>query len=386
VASYLYGIKGDVAKQLRVSLLDPSIRDVFDFIYQTIPDDSIDRSIKVEFKKEVMRGFGKLIQLDSDSSAKILLKFFSNDIELFLSKLEAYPEYQYSLLKSLYHLVLVEEFDGMTKLESNAKLNETYISLLCKYDPKSVYSHLIGHPEYDVAVLLRVCRENGIRDAYAYLLERSGDFASALKLNLENLFQQLEACRVIGHDDPSNEAELWRLLRVAADLCERSSQRKDAAALQSWNEVLSRIVGLQLSLQDKRDSEEWFYSLLVRVVRDFVGYMSIYVSMDNILRCMFSTGAGLKFKPYRDVIEHMLSSFSFDSSILRTARRCFESDVSESYSSLVRLGSGALCVSEMNCVGCGNVLGVSARLFVHSGCGHVYHLECLKGSRCAGCD
>ncbi len=354
-----------------------SIRDVFDFIYQTISDDSVDRFMKIEFKKEIMRGFGRLVVLDPESSARILLKYFPNDVELFLSKMDSSPDLQYSLLRSIYHLSLTEEFDVIARLDSNSSLNEKYIHLLCEYDPKGVYLHLLGHPEYDLNAVLNLCRERRIRDAYAYLLEQSGDLISALKINLDNLFEQLEKCRKLGGD----ESELWRLLRVAADLCERSSQRKDTCSLQCWSDVLSRIVSLQLGLEDK--SEGWYNDLLVRMVREFVGYMNVYVSMENILRCVFSTGPGLKFKPYREVIEHMLSSFGQDWGILRTALKCFESDVRVAHRALRDLESGARVVNPLNCVCCGGVLGLGSGVLVYE-CSHCVHSSCLE-DRCPAC-
>lgn len=58
---------------------------------------------------------------------------------------------------------------------------------MCRYERESVLKFLETFESYRVENCLRLCQENGIIDAAAFLLERVGDVGSALLLILSSL-------------------------------------------------------------------------------------------------------------------------------------------------------------------------------------------------------
>ena len=80
---------------------------------------------------------------------------------------------------------------GEGQLERVGLLNEAthehYVGLLCRFAPHDVLEYLQAHDTYRVDVCLALCEEHHIKDATAYLLERTGNMGGALALLLEAL-------------------------------------------------------------------------------------------------------------------------------------------------------------------------------------------------------
>lgn len=76
------------------------------------------------------------------------------------------------------------------------RLDFVYIELLADHAPDRVYNFLLEHPDaYSVEDCLKLCRDKGIADAQALLLEQTGDSVGALDLILATLRDRFEALR-----------------------------------------------------------------------------------------------------------------------------------------------------------------------------------------------
>jgi hypothetical protein len=388
VCDYVYGLDIDVLNQLRVTILDPSLRDVFEFIGQLLLED-YSRTIKAECRREVLNNFRFLVDIDLQAAARLISKFFPSDAETLVGKLDSVPDTQFMFLRSVYLYSSMGDSDISFTVERNRRLHETYISMLCKYAPHEVYSHLVENQNYELTTVMQQCKNLKIKDAYAFLLERTGDLAGALQINLDNLCAHLEKCETIEAESGNEEKEALRLLRVAAELCQRASKRKEASSHSLWNQVLIALVKMQLRYQ-KISSQTLFYKLLVRCVREFVESMSVHIPIDVILKSIFASGSGLQYRQYKDVIDQILFSFSCDVSILSQAEKCIISDLYESTYQKVSLQSSAVSVANLTCRHCQTSIDLneaadpSARISIFR-CGHVYHSRCLAKNKCPIC-
>jgi len=76
------------------------------------------------------------------------------------------------------------------------ELEALYVELLAVHAPERMYAYLSSHEGgYSIERCLELCREHGIADATAYLLEQTGDSVGALKLMLGTLRDRFEDLR-----------------------------------------------------------------------------------------------------------------------------------------------------------------------------------------------
>eukprot|EP00475_Leptophrys_vorax_P008159 TRINITY_DN15245_c1_g1_i1.p1 TRINITY_DN15245_c1_g1~~TRINITY_DN15245_c1_g1_i1.p1 ORF type:complete len:688 (-),score=162.06 TRINITY_DN15245_c1_g1_i1:1097-3139(-) len=389
VCDYIYGLDGDVLNQLRVTILDPSLRDIFEFVGQILQEDAHSRGIKSECRREFLSNFKFFVDLDLQASARMVSRYFPADAETLVSKLDSFPESQFMFLRSLLVLSTAGESELSFTSEKNRKLHEKYISMLCKFAPQEVYSHLVENENYELTTVMQLCKVLNIRDAFAFLLERTGDLAGALDVNLDNLCSHLEKCESMEIENGEEEKEALRLLKVASDLCQRASRRKEESAPLLWNQVLVTLVKLQLRHQ-KTPSNSLFYNLLVRSVREFVESMSGFIPIEKILKSIFDSGSGLQYRQYKDVIDQILFSFSCDVAILTQAKKCVVSDLYESTFKKVSLQSSAVSVGNLTCRVCQRPIDLSEAVDPKSvisifRCNHVFHGRCLVRNKCPIC-
>jgi hypothetical protein len=89
----------------------------------------------------------------------------------------------------------------MVGMKFTPKLHETYIRLLCRFSPRDVYHHLTLHHDFNLELVLKVCKEYQINDASAYLLERTGDTQGALDLTLQTVDTRVQRLRTFVEDN-----------------------------------------------------------------------------------------------------------------------------------------------------------------------------------------
>ncbi|GIL71113.1 hypothetical protein Vretifemale_1731, partial [Volvox reticuliferus] len=70
---------------------------------------------------------------------------------------------------------------------SQPAVANTYVQLLCEFEPCAVLPFLEQHHEYDVRHCIRLCGAAEVWDAEAYLHERLGEWETALVLHLRNV-------------------------------------------------------------------------------------------------------------------------------------------------------------------------------------------------------
>ncbi|KAG0236502.1 Vacuolar protein sorting-associated protein 8 [Actinomortierella wolfii] len=143
-----------------------------------------------------------------------------------------------------------EDDDPATMIGAQAitdpEMHETYIELMCEYDPTSVYDYLERHQDnsYRLDKVLVICEKAGVVDAVVWILERSGNVNGALTKVLEIVQDRMNTITALVASKPKDKlqdahwsmeeqntirASLVRLrgvLNVGKQLCERSSKAK----------------------------------------------------------------------------------------------------------------------------------------------------------------
>ncbi|RLN59997.1 hypothetical protein BBJ28_00001358 [Nothophytophthora sp. Chile5] len=170
-----------------------------------------DRRRRKVIEEAVLIHAGALMKTDDYAFVTLILGQFPNlnnkVIQRFLSMGKEGAQLEFYYLKQVLMAASItsgssasDEADVVKDLLDRSKLRiaddpavqERFVRLLCEFEPVGVFPFLESHDSYKVDACLRLCKEFGITDAEAYLLERTGDVTGALTLILQSLEQKLK--------------------------------------------------------------------------------------------------------------------------------------------------------------------------------------------------
>ena len=236
---FLEGIKA-TAKGATSAPAPDADGSLFDFICTTIADAaaSNQQPTLAELRKAILARLPDLVRTDPVLTAKIIVQHFSKDNDRVIAALDAHPALQFAYLRAImagaphgadgtapsstassvpqspqggsvflstggFGSALAETSESsMSDLLERAGLtfstamHEAYVRLLCQFDQQAVLPHLTLYHDYNIEAVLRLVQENGIDDASAYLLERTGDVLGALELMLKSVDKRVRDLRV----------------------------------------------------------------------------------------------------------------------------------------------------------------------------------------------
>jgi Golgi CORVET complex core vacuolar protein 8/WD domain, G-beta repeat len=456
VCVLLYKLRSNHAKVIESYLDgdDPNfMQEVFFYISDMMRDSSGNISSDAKtvhtIKNAVLSRIPKLVQVDSDRTARLVIDCFPGDNTRVVNALERHPELQFHYLKSiLFAGGSATSSNGTSSHGSNGgatsgsndadasssvllgtAVHERFITLLCKFSPADVYAHLNTHHDYDIDRILALCQKYEINDAAAYLLERTGNVHGAMQLVLETVDARLRVLRsyITAHRKEveaevktdsdehgvtsatlhlharrqsmvraSSSCSLLTLqhtpfrrakdiVTVSTDLCERSNESKKL-----WFSVLDKFVQLQKALkddlrQDRIDSVvgNVMHQALYDFLRIVLDRMMNHVSLQAIMRKITTDYQADEFVEFRDTIQGMLGTYSYERNMLYTANKLLSGDMYRTVADLHRLRAHAFAVRQDVCGICSRVLaeeslGSDVKLF---NCGHAFHEStCLSRS------
>ena len=252
------------------------------------------------------------------------------------------------------------------------ELVETYVGLLCAFEPAAVLPYLRARSDYRVAACREICGAHGVRDAEAFLLEREGDVEGAIALLLRVVHRRLRtlaAC--VGRLDEaalagaegggrspavhgSGPARRARLAFAAAlAVCQRHAAERNKAADGGsqdpnavWFAVLAACLQpLQALARREREAEAAAATAAAggrRLLRRQLGAlrgelqdladgalqsMAGQVPLPAILKHLAVEHSDVELGDFRATIRGMLAAYSQELRVLTVAKRIFEADV-----------------------------------------------------------
>lgn len=377
-----------------------------------------EREVVVE---AIMVRLPQLLQTSSGLCARLIVETLSGYHDRVLRDLSAEPELQFSYLDALIRggdssgstsLPSMNELLATAGLTLSWHLQHLYISLLCRFSPDDVYSHVSRHQDYQIDEILQMCQDHDILDASAYLLERTGDSAGALRLTLKSLDARIATLE-------QSLAEHWQ------DLPAQGSQGKAVNALVGVppditlrvDEVITMANLLcQRSLADSGESETLWFSLLdyfrdraaeqkrrretaekehktgqaLRVpqalemvmygfVRVTLDHMIGHVSLPALLKKITTDHHGENFREFRATIQGVLDTYGYEQRIIATATSLMSTDTFRAIRMRAEKMASAILPSTTTCMTCHCAIdeGIASRNRISVfDCGHCYHEAC----------
>jgi hypothetical protein len=293
-------------------------------------------------------------------------------------------------------------------------LTETYIRLLCEYDPQEVCPYLMKSQDYRHDVCLELVKRYKIEDAAMYLLERTGDLKGAMASILKALDSKIAEMKraynsltklAEGMDMPEERAVL-DIMNVAIGLCQRNSSKEKKDNSQLWFLVLDRMVApsvqprstaatraRQVTKVGERalpvlpsalaSGESVFAAAKTKqtfnfLMREVLRQMMTYVALPSILDKIVRDHARSEFAEFKDVIYNMLDTYHYESSILGLTNRVLERDMFEATTALRKRRLKPYVAADRKCMNCMQYFANKPSGLLIYPCGHAFHRSCLK--------
>ncbi|XP_071726434.1 uncharacterized protein [Rutidosis leptorrhynchoides] len=398
------------------------------------------------FEAAVISRIPDLVQLSREGTLFIVMEHFFQDFQQLLTDLMSNPKSLFLYLKTIIEahstgtlsfkslrkgepicfsgkrvknqtdrvhdfLERISEFPKFLRenpVHVTDEMNESYLKLLCQYEPNSVLHYLETCESYRVDHCLRLCQEYGIIDAAAFLLERVGDVGSALSFTLSDIsdkFNKLGAAAhsVKNHSGLDHFSEFMKkkevndilyIVHTCVGLCQRNSSRLDPNESEAlWFQLLDIFCEpLKNPSVNKMDLEQngealrnkWYIrgsdsgaQILKKVfsvfIKEMVEGMIGYVRLPTVMMKLLSDNGTQEFGDFKATILGMLGTYDFERRILDTAKSLIEDDAFYTMKLLKKGASHGHGPRSVLCCICNCHLTTGIRIY---NCGHASHLHC----------
>jgi len=364
-------------------------------------DENMNAQATIErLKQEILRSLRELVEIDSELTADLVRRWFKNAHKEVINKLDLVPELQLEYLTNIIYKrdqekAKVEKTpnDHPNKKETLEIENDLLIlnvKLLCMIRPREVRRFLERY-EYPLAECLALCEEYNIKDAQAYILERTGAVSPALDLVLQILDERFESLKRANKAKKSNISDklfnIREVLRTAINLCKNNSDKLDKDESRDlWFRVLAHVV------EERKIFFEESHAKISRilneyVIKDILEPMMLYIDLRDILEEITEKYGNLAFKDLRETFMGILSNYAYQENILKSANNLLSHDIHMSSLKLTRLQSRGIKMKNERCPACHEVFQsrISEEIFLFY-CGHAFHKHCLAQSYVKSCE
>lgn len=293
--------------------------------------------------EQLSRNFNAFLDVNFEHVTKLVIEHYREKIPSLSTSLPPKAQNLFLFLDTLVREGIVLDPD----------LYETYVDLLCIYNPSNVLDFLKSTAEtFRLQEVLDICTQHEIKDASIYLYEKCGNFDAAYQLSLENL----QSSRSQTLEDRANEI---------TGLCSRASQ--------------------MLPLHEKE--KFWFQWLevvlnrpdLYSIMKSALHAASAHVDLTNLVQLVLSHSARQgNFGDIKDILVCMLSNSKYEAFSLKKAANILSSDLHVKLEKELHRSQRGLCIKSVKCMVCRKKLRhhLDQSIFVFGSCGHALHDAC----------
>lgn len=376
VIIYLLEVKKNYSKCVQ-NFIECEIEDirkrVFPWLNQIFR--TVSESEKEELKTYLMFNLNKMVEIDSDQTAKLVTEWFHNQHLEIVRKLNNAPKLQMKYLGEL--VVLKDNIDE--------DLIFKYLMLLCQHQPNKVLQFLESRNDYNLDECLNECLKYQIVEAAAYIYEKLGSVKDALDLLLNraqsNKYDFLNSTKTF-----EVVADIETDIKQCVSLCSRNVDRLDPTEIEEYFFAVLEVILLLFKdfghlFKVNPNLENSIHSC----IKDILEQMIYLIDFEKIISFIIKRVEKMPFKHFKDNIYQVLSQHSYQKNIVRKAINLLTSDVKSMTRSLYSNKSKGIVTSGF-CKCCSMILQCDRKdkvvVFI---CGHGYHRKCVKVGRCGFC-
>ena len=356
VCEVIYDKRKEYDKVLFCYWSDTSrIDKVFSFIYH-IMEGSFSEDDKANIRNTCVQNIGKLISINNEETATLILKVFSEDIEKIVYLLDGQPRVLYSLLQCVYDISKGSEEPEINNVETH----HIYIKLMSRYNPEFVCPYLQVASGYKIDIILEICLIANLKDAAAYLYETRGDLEDAFKLYYDVLRDTIRDKQMVFVEET---------LTKVINFCQRNSHQLSQNNKESY---WFSLIDLLLGLGEDRDC--------ITLQETLIDNMLGFVSSSKVLDKLIKSSSNKTFKTYGDikkVVGNMLDTLMYEDVLLKSTKRIVHHDI---YTALRKDRSEFVKGIDVNknlCVICCQNITPADMGFLIFNCSHLSHTTCV---------
>lgn len=335
---------------------------------------------KLEYEKNklkdcLMTNLNKLVEIDSDQTAKLVTEWFQNQHLDIVRKLNNAPKLQMKYLGELVNLQDQIDEDLIFK----------YLVLLCQHESSKVLTFLESRNDYNLDECLNECIKYQVIEAAAYLHEKLGSVKDALDLLLGRA-QSNKSEFLNGSKDFGVIPNIEQDIKQCILLCNRNVDRLDMNEIEEYFfAVLDVILQLFREFGHMFPVNPTIENTVHVLIKDILENMINLIEFDKIITFIVRKVEKMPFKHIKENIYQVLSQHSYQKTIVKRAINLLTSDVKSMTRTLFASKNKGLN-STGSCKTCLNILQCDRKdkvvVFI---CGHAYHRKCVKSGRCGFC-
>ena len=310
---------------------------------------------KEDVEEEILGAVPQMVDTDVRATAALLDRSMPHRHGEALQQLQHNPLRQLAYLRSL----LEPEEDGQQGREARVAEAQKlfYLSLLCEHDSARVVDYLSKAPGLSREATIKICSERGAYHAVIWLHAGSGHVIQALDTLKDVLASRSEIMTAAvvantGVEDLSRYAEqIVKSVRMATRICVEQSTIfshgvSTAEPDDTWYALLASLVDLvrTTSATIRASPASTQTALQLQPVQALIPEtLSSLISSTSsrtlafprlVRRLMTSSTASQSYGEYRDIIDSMLSAYTFESDLLQASNRLLSTDLFEDVAKL----------------------------------------------------
>jgi hypothetical protein len=393
------------AKLLRIHFEDEeALEAVFDCIADCLrPRSGLSDKQRNEVKAVIGQNAKKLIGIGEVRTARIVNSYAPELHGTMLAAAEDYPEEKFSYLRTVLEPETQDRHDMSHRpaIMQNTEFVETYIRLMCEYDPEHVshYVERLQSGDLRLEKVLPAMETSGVMDAAVVLMAREGQIRQAMNRLLAHLgtleaafVAVLQAAPNVAELSTSNKAaietleSLQKYSKVGVWLCKGqmkssvnvvkrppSRRRADKDPLNTeellWLDLVDAVVRIAktcIALLHTTIATELDTAKLLVLLRGFVqdtfsallaatSNSNSHVSFLHILRAFLSRAslASPSLADLRNVLADIFEAYRYESQLLSLANRLLDKDLFVHVDSAAKLRLRGWRPAAQSCEACG---------------------------------
>eukprot|EP01156_Anaeramoeba_ignava_P005921 Anaeramoba_ignava/a347318_420.p1 GENE.a347318_420~~a347318_420.p1 ORF type:complete len:2859 (+),score=994.33 a347318_420:263-8839(+) len=239
---------------------------------------------------------------------------------------------------------------------------------------------------------------SGKSTAWKILLEALSENVNKLQSKILESPEQIETDVTVEESTVPEIIQVRKILNESTQFCIRNVEMTTTTAQEMWFHLLDIFtIPIQHLMKQNKNKLETLvsqkqYDVLTGFVLFTLNKMIGHLSMSDVLDKLIKDYREQKFDKFKSVIQSMIDTYAYETTILTTAKRLLVQDSFRTMRKLFQQRSSAVLIHEMKCGSCGNKIQfgeseiAKTKNFVLFNCGHIYHNECLvTGKKCEIC-
>ena len=343
VSIYLYIETGNYVRCLSIylnsdNIIDNRTTETFTFIVNAIKSlSSSDNNQLRYFKEEVLSHFLDLAKLSVSNLLELNNNYYNSDHRTALTQLSKDESKQLEYIEKVLKTYRLDEMpSNKDEIELYYFLLAQHIELLCSLNKMDeIVPHLENRPSYPIEKCLPTCLKYKAYDAAIFFYKTKCDFNAAFDISInimnETISSIKEAIKYRKEDEYTKHLRIHICTNLTRtiDICLENSEKKLSDDVQMWLELMkyfydvnTQLIQFESEIQpENKMLFDDFKRNIYENIETVLITMHPYVKILSIIEFRISLDKDAKYKEFKKVFEHILTSYSTNIDMLQITKK-----------------------------------------------------------------